>query len=450
MYFKNENGDIAYSDFENDDREKAIIVGLQLPYTKEFAHSLEELESLCEACDILPVFTLTQALDAPHQALYIGTGKVDEVKEAAANLDADLIVFDDSLSPSQARNLNTEIGLPIMDRTALILEIFASRAQTREAKLQVELAKLQYLLPRLTGMGTAMSRQGGGSGSRSNKGAGEKKLELDKRYISHRITECKKELKSVKQNRQTQRKSRVASAIPQVALVGYTNAGKSTVMNQMLSVYGNDEINDNEHKKVLQQDMLFATLETTIRKITPENKPDFYLSDTVGFIDKLPHNLVDAFRSTLEEALSADLLIQVVDVSDPFYRQHMEVTATTLKELGAGDIPMIIAYNKADNVETFASDLPIVTTNHIHMAASKGIGIPELMDMILDELFGKSIISEYLIPYSQGSLLSQLLDLGNALEQDYRAEGTYIKLEYMSANSDMRILNAAAKYEIHQ
>lgn len=448
IYFKNDDAEIEYSDFENDDREKAILVGLQLPDSKEFTHSLEELESLCEACNILPVFTITQSLDAPHQALYIGTGKVDEVKTAAANLDADLIIFDDSLSPSQARNLNSEIGLPIMDRTSIILEIFASRAQTREAKLQVELAKLQYLLPRLTGMGTAMSRQGGGSGSRSNKGAGEKKLELDKRYISHRITECKKELKVVKQNRQTQRKSRVASAIPQVALVGYTNAGKSTVMNQMLSVFGNDEILDNEHKKVLQQDMLFATLETTIRKITPENKPDFYLSDTVGFIDKLPHNLIDAFRSTLEEALNADLLIQVVDVSDPYYRQHMEVTASTLKELGAGDIPMIVAYNKADRVPTFASDLPRITANHIHMAASKGVGIPELMNMILDALFGQSIISEYLIPYSEGSLLSQLLDLGNALEQEYRADGTYIKLEYMSADSDMRTLNQAEAYKL--
>lgn len=448
IYFKNDDAEIEYSDFENDDREKAILVGLQLPDSKEFTHSLEELESLCEACNILPVFTITQTLDAPHQALYIGTGKVGEVKTAAANLDADLIIFDDSLSPSQARNLNSEIGLPIMDRTSIILEIFASRAQTREAKLQVELAKLQYLLPRLTGMGTAMSRQGGGSGSRSNKGAGEKKLELDKRYISHRITECKKELKVVKQNRQTQRKSRVSSAIPQVALVGYTNAGKSTVMNQMLSVFGNDEILDNEHKKVLQQDMLFATLETTIRKITPENKPDFYLSDTVGFIDKLPHNLIDAFRSTLEEALNADLLIQVVDVSDPYYRQHMEVTASTLKELGAGDIPMIVAYNKADRVPTFAGDLPSITANHIHMAASKGVGIPELMNMILDALFGQSIISEYLIPYSEGSLLSQLLDLGNALEQEYRADGTYIKLEYMSADSDMRTLNQAEAYKM--
>ena len=237
-----------------------------------------------------------------------------------------------------------------MDRTALILEIFSDRAKTREAKLQVELARLQYLLPRLAGMGTALSRQGGGSGSRSNKGAGEKKLELDRRHIEHRITECKRELEVVKKNRITQRKSRKNSAIPQVSLVGYTNAGKSTIMNQLLSFYGNLEIAHNEHKLVLQKDMLFATLETTIRKITPPNKSPFYLSDTVGFIDKLPHNLVDAFRSTLEEACEADLLLQVVDVSDPYYKDQMRVTNETLAELGAGHIPQIIVYNKADNV----------------------------------------------------------------------------------------------------
>ena len=173
----------------NEEKDRAILVGLQLNDGSSFEHNLEELESLCQACDIAPVFTITQSLDAPHQALYIGSGKVHEVKEAAANLDADLIIFDNALSPSQARNLNLEIGLPILDRTALILEIFQSRARSREAKLQVELARLQYLLPRLSGMGTAMSRQGGGSGSRSNKGAGEKKLELDRRHISHRITE---------------------------------------------------------------------------------------------------------------------------------------------------------------------------------------------------------------------------------------------------------------------
>lgn len=409
-------------------REKVILVGLLLGRDDNFNHEMEELESLCRACDLEPVFTITQALEAPHQALYIGTGKVEEVKTAAASLDADMVVFDDSPSPSQARNLNMEIGLPILDRTALILQIFESRAQTKEAKLQVELARLQYMLPRLSGMGVAMSRQGGGSGSRSNKGAGEKKLELDKRYISHRITECKRELQTVKKNRQVQRKSRSESAIPQVSLVGYTNAGKSTVMNQMLERYGNPEVGDNAHKKVLQKDMLFATLDTTVRKIVPAGKPEFYLSDTVGFIDKLPHHLVDAFRSTLEEVCNGDLLLQVVDVSDPYYKEHMRVTRETLKDLGAGDIPMIIIYNKADKVSTFAEDIPLVTGNHIHMSAGRGIGMDELLDMIMGRLFPPEQELSLLLPYSEGALLHQLTEQGTILEQEYRGDGVFVKV----------------------
>lgn len=426
----------------------AILVGLQQDDEDYFRHAMEELAELCEACHITPIFTLTQALDAPHQALYIGSGKVSEVRRAAEELDADVIIFDDSLTPSQARNLNLEIGLPILDRTALILEIFRQRARTREARLQVELARLQYLLPRLSGMGTAMSRQGGGSGSRSNKGAGEKQLELDRRYISHRITECKKELAAVKKQRQTQRKSRTLSAIPQVALVGYTNAGKSTIMNQMLSVYGNDAIADITHKKVLQEDMLFATLDTIVRKITIPGKPAFYLSDTVGFIDKLPHHLVDAFRSTLEEVCHADLLLQVVDVSDPYYREHMRVTQETLANLGAADIPMIIAYNKADRLPQFANDLPLVTGNHIHMAAALGTGIPELADLLLSHLFVEPVTMQLLIPYNEGSLLHEMNQIGEILTTEYRNEGTYLEVRLTPSAKDGELLQRLYRYEV--
>lgn len=429
-------------------RETAILVGLQLEKGEAFVHAMEELDSLCDACNIEAVLTITQTLDSPHQALYIGKGKVDEVKQAAVNLDADYIVFDASLSPSQARNLNLEIGLPILDRTALILEIFRSRAKTKEAKLQVELARLQYLLPRLSGMGTAMSRQGGGSGSRANKGAGEKKLELDRRYISHRITECKRELADIKKRRLVRKKSRQKSAIPQVALVGYTNAGKSTVMNQMLTIFGNAEIVENTHKKVLQQDMLFATLDTTVRKITPAGKPAFYLSDTVGFIDRLPHHLVDAFRSTLEEACEADLLLQVVDVSDPYYRDHMRVTEDTLRHLGAGDIPMIVVYNKADRSEIFADDIPMVTGNHIHMSAKNGIGINELLTMILAQLFAPAVEKKLLLPYSEGRLLHELTEVFEVVTQEYQNGGTYVELRCTPSKKSSALFQRMEQYEI--
>lgn len=410
------------------EKERAVVVGLCIGQDRQFEHSMEELISLCEACNMEVIAMLTQALPAPHQALYIGTGKVQEVIDTCVTLDADVVVFDNALSPSQVRNLSTEIDKPILDRTALILEIFSDRAKTREAKLQVELARLQYLLPRLAGMGTALSRQGGGSGSRSNKGAGEKKLELDRRHIEHRITECKRELEVVKKNRITQRKSRKNSAIPQVSLVGYTNAGKSTIMNQLLSFYGNSDIAHNEHKLVLQKDMLFATLETTIRKITPPGKSPFYLSDTVGFIDKLPHNLVDAFRSTLEEACEADLLLQVVDVSDPYYKDQMRVTNETLAELGAGHIPQIIVYNKADKIPDIHT-IPRVGKHQIHMAARNGIGIPELMEMIMSEIYGNLFCAKVLLPYTEGSLYSLMQKEANILTQEYREDGIYLELE---------------------
>lgn len=413
---------------ESAEKERAVVVGLCIGQDRQFEHSMEELISLCEACNMEVIAMLTQALPAPHQALYIGTGKVQEVIDTCVTLDADVVVFDNALSPSQVRNLSTEIDKPILDRTALILEIFSDRAKTREAKLQVELARLQYLLPRLAGMGTALSRQGGGSGSRSNKGAGEKKLELDRRHIEHRITECKRELEVVKKNRITQRKSRKNSAIPQVSLVGYTNAGKSTIMNQLLSYYGNSDIAHNEHKMVLQKDMLFATLETTIRKITPPGKSPFYLSDTVGFIDKLPHNLVDAFRSTLEEACEADLLLQVVDVSDPYYKDQMRVTNETLAELGAGHIPQIIVYNKADKVPDIHT-IPRVGKHQIHMAARNGIGIPELMEMIMSEIYGNLFCAKVLLPYTEGSLYSLMQKEANILTQEYREDGIYLELE---------------------
>ena len=295
-----------------DSKERALLVGVDTGEEVDFERSMAELKSLAEACNMQVVGLITQKMATINKALYVGTGKVAEIKEFVAECEAQVVIFDNALSPSQIRNLQDALDMPILDRTTLILDIFAIRAQTREAKLQVETARLQYLLPRLVGMHEALSRQGGASGSMSNKGTGEKKLELDRRKIEHRISELRKELDAVEVDRQTQRKKRMNSRVPQVALVGYTNAGKSTVMNRMVEAY-----NGNEEKKVLEKDMLFATLETSVRTIeTGDNKP-FFLVDTVGFIHKLPHGLVKAFHSTLEEVKYADLLIQVVDFSDP-------------------------------------------------------------------------------------------------------------------------------------
>ena len=252
---------------------KALLVGVNLGNDPDFENALKELESLAEACNMEVVGVETQNISQVNTGVYVGTGKVDEIKALAHMLEAEVVIFDNTLSPMQLRNLKDIIERPILDRTHLILQIFSSRAKTREAQIQVETARLQYELPRLTGMGEILSRQGGGSGGLSNKGAGEKKLELDKRKIRHRISELKKEIKEVEKNRETQRKRRLSQGIPQVALVGYTNAGKSTLMNALI-----DKYEQNDEKKVMAQDMLFATLDTTVRKIHLPDKKEFLLS----------------------------------------------------------------------------------------------------------------------------------------------------------------------------
>ena len=396
-------------------KEKALLVGVDTGEEADFERSMEELKSLAEACNMQVVGLVTQRMAAVNKALYVGSGKVEEIKEFAVECEADIIIFDNALSPSQIRNLQDLLDMPILDRTTLILDIFAIRAQTREAKLQVETARLQYLLPRLVGMHEALSRQGGASGSMSNKGTGEKKLELDRRKIEHRISELRKELDAVEMDRQTQRKKRMNSRIPQVALVGYTNAGKSTVMNQLVGQFVG-----NEEKKVLEKDMLFATLETSVRSIeTGDNKP-FFMVDTVGFIHKLPHGLVKAFHSTLEEVKYADLLVQVVDFSDPQYRLQMDVTKETLKELGAGDIPMVIVYNKAEGK---MEDLPRVREKQIYMSAVNGIGISELVELIKEQVYADNQDASFLIPYDKGALVSYFMENATVLEQEYLENG---------------------------
>ncbi len=405
--------------------ENAILVGLQTDQKDDvFERMMDELEQLAEACHIYTVAMFTQRAKNPVHATYIGSGKVAEVAQAVQELEATYVIFDQTLSPMQFRNLNQELGVEVMDRTGLILRIFAEQARTREARLQVEHAQLQYIMPRLAGMWTHLGRQAGSSGSMSNRGIGETQLELDRRHIERRMAELEKELKVIARERTTQREKRLKAGIPRVSLVGYTNAGKSTIMNRLLALNENPV----EEKKVLEQDKLFATLDTTVRKIQPKGERPILLSDTVGFIDELPTSLVKAFRSTLEEVKYADLLIQVVDYSDSDYRACMRVTEETLREIGAAGIPMICVFNKADLVHHLEFEIPAVRNDNIFISAGNEIGITELWDLIAQKLREGKQECTFLIPYDKGNVLHHLQETAEVLETDYRAEGTLVKV----------------------
>lgn len=408
--------------------DRALIVGMNTTTNfntnqgkERFDLAMDEMVSLVKACNMEAVGRIAQNMESPNAATYIGAGKVQEIREMVRTLEADIVIFDNGLSPIQLRNLSRELNCPIMDRTTLILEIFSARARTREARLQVEVARLQYMLPRLVGLHDALSRQGGASGAMSNKGAGEKKLELDRRRLEQRLTSMRRELDEIVGERKTQRKKRTASGIPRVALIGYTNAGKSTIMNAMLSAYVG-----NEEKKVYEEDMLFATLDTTVRRITPPEQNAFLLSDTVGFISNLPHNLVKAFRSTLEEVREADLLIQVIDYSDENYREQIHVTEDTLKELGAADIPMIYVYNKADlcGMGEFAT---VQGSDKLYMSARSRNGIDTLLTLITGKLSKGYKDCAFIIPYQRGDIVSYLNDHAVVHKTEYREDGVYVE-----------------------
>ena len=413
---------------------------------EEFFHSLDELGELAKACRMKPVGRVTQQMARINPGLYVGTGKAEEIRELAEANEARRVIFNDTLSPSQIRNLQKILKLPVMDRTALILEIFERRARTREAKLQVELAKLRYLKPRLIGLWETQNRQGGTSGAMSTKGEGETQLEIDRRTIDHRLTELGRELKVVSRERETQRKKRQGSGLPLVALVGYTNAGKSTIMNAMIDRYIGGEadrpavtetaqpLNEKaEARKVFEADMLFATLDTTVRRISVERGREFLLSDTVGFIHKLPTALVEAFKSTLEEVTEADLLLQVVDGSDPHCREHIAVTNETIAELGAGHIPMITVFNKADLVEP-----PVVyprsgirqesaaefRNENIYISAKQPESVEYLVQAVFEKLDSKKVTRTFVIPYQKGQVVSYLMENGVVLGTEYTGEGT--------------------------
>lgn len=407
---------------------KAILVGVNISkQEEEFAYSMEELGNLAEACHIDTVGELRQNLNRINQGYYLGTGKMDELKEMAEAEDADMLIFDDELSPSQIRNIEEATECQVVDRTMLILEIFANRAKTRESKLQVEVARLKYMLPRLIGSRESLGRQGGGSGL-INRGSGETKLETDRRKIEEQIAKLNRELENLVNQRKTQRKQREKNDVPVVSLVGYTNAGKSTTMNAVLDIHqtGID-------KQVFEKDMLFATLETSVRKVELETNQTFLLTDTVGFINKLPHHLVKAFRSTLEEVIEADLLIHVLDVSNPNYEEHCRLTHEILAAIGVTDIPMIYAYNKADQTEM---NYPVVENNRIYLSAKKRTGIRELLDLIKVNIFKDNVICELLIPYSEGQIVSYLNDQANILEEAFEEKGTRLRVECRPSDAE--------------
>ncbi|MBB6673581.1 GTPase HflX [Cohnella nanjingensis] len=398
---------------------RAIIVGVHLQQQPGFEYALEELRNLADACAIEAVGELSQKAERVNPAHYIGAGKLEELKALAEGLDASTIIFNDELSPSQIRNLEKALERRVIDRTILILDIFAERAQTKEAQLQVEVAKLQYMLPRLVGLRESLGRQGGGAGLK-NRGAGETKLELDRRRIEERIAHLQHDLEKLVARRQVQRKQRQKNEVPVVCLVGYTNAGKSSLMNAVMETY-----HPGSNKQVLAKDMLFATLETSVRSVALPDRKTFLLADTVGFVSQLPHHLVKAFRSTLEEVSEADLLVHVVDCANPEYEQHIAVTQETLKDLGANEIPVVYAYNKSDLTD---QRYPRTEGDVVYLSAGRREGIEELVQSIRDHVFGDYVEGEVIIPYDQGRLVAYFNEHAHVQETEYEPGGTRLKL----------------------
>ena len=422
------------TNIQND--ELVIITGLDTGQ-EDYDYSMTELAELAQANHMKVVQRLDQVIDRPNPATYLGKGKVEEIADVAAANHASTIITNDELSPSQLRNLEEETGTRILDRTALILEIFATRAQTREAKLQVQIAELQYRLPRLqTSASQRLDQQTGGGSGFTNRGAGETKLEMDRRVIQRQISHLRHELSDINRSEETKRKQRAKSNIPTAALVGYTNAGKSTIMNGLVRRYGAVE-----DKTVFEKNMLFATLDTSVRRLTLPGKKDFLLSDTVGFVSKLPTNLVESFKSTLAEAANADLLIQVIDYSDPHYEEMMHTTEETLKQIGINNIPMINVFNKADKTEI---EFPVLEgDDQVVISAKQPESLELLVDVIRKHLFKDYVEVKLLLPFSEGQQVSYLNEHTNILNTEYQNDGTLLTVE-MSPQDAQRF----AKYEV--
>lgn len=389
------------------EQERAVLVGMD---NDEGYDTLEELNELAKTAGALVVGKVRVRRRTIDNATYVGSGKANELSLMGSELEADLFIFDDELSAIQLRTLEETLGARVIDRTTLILDIFAARATSREGKLQVELAQMRYRLPRLIGQGQVLSRLGGGIGTR---GPGEKKLEIDRRRIRRRVFELETELSEIEKQRGLRRESRKANRVPLVALVGYTNAGKSTMLNALTD------------SNVLAEDKLFATLDPVVRKITLSGGTEALLSDTVGFINKLPHDLVEAFKSTLEEVSNSDLILQVVDISCPYHEKQMRVVDGVLESLHAADIPRIIVFNKADAIAS--CDLPAESENRLNVSALRGTGIEKLLSAVELKLNSARTEVDILVPYSKYEAVSMIRDRGMLLSEEHTETGTHIR-----------------------
>lgn len=395
-----------------EEEEKFILVGVSTDAHDDIEESLEELEDLAKTAGAGTVCKVIQNREAIHPGTYVGKGKIEELRLLIDELGATGIVCDDELSPAQIKNLEEILGTKVIDRTVMILDIFAAHASTREGKIQVELAQLKYRSSRLVGLGHSLSRLGGGIGTR---GPGEKKLEMDRRLIKDRISQLKSELADIERSRQTTRNLRNSNGIPVVAIVGYTNAGKSTLLNKLTGA------------KILAEDKLFATLDPTTRNFKFESGQQILLTDTVGFIRKLPHHLIDAFKSTLEEAKYADIILHVVDASNPYHDLQMNIVYETLRNLGVVNKPIITAFNKSDKINGDDIIRDEAADRTLFISAKNGDNLGDLLDAIESVLLSQKVLLDEVLPYGMAGYAQDIRKYGQLLVEEYIQEGIHIK-----------------------